>query len=293
MNEGCEGAGAMATIGIIGSGAMGSAIGARLVENGAQVLTYLEGRSAATRERARAAGMQAAGLDGIVGADIVLSIVPPAEAVGVAGQICAAMREHASKPPFMDCNAISPNTMGKVSASFDPDGPAVLDGSIIGAPPKPGQRGPRLYVSGDVTGTSEVLSSYGLQVRRIEGPVGAASALKMCYAGINKGVIGLGTAMLLAAIRSGADPGLRRELEESLPEFDRKFSAGIPDMYAKAYRWVAEMEEIAEFLGKDDPAALIFRGMAGLYRQMAEDRAAGGADASRLDAVLAARPKSA
>ena len=283
----------MATIEIIGSGAMGSAVGARLVENGAQVLTCLEGRSAATRERARAASMQAVGLDGIVGADIVLSIVPPAEAVGVAGQISAAMREHASKPPFMDCNAISPHTMVKVSASFEPDGPAVLDGSIIGAPPKPGQHGPRLYVSGDADGRSDVLARHGLHVRRIDGPVGAASALKMCYAGINKGVIGLGTAMLLAAVRTGADPGLKRELEESLPELDRKFTAGIPDMYAKAYRWVAEMDEIAEFLGEDDPASLIFRGMAGLYRQMAEDRAAGGADASRLDAVLGGRAGSA
>lgn len=111
--------------------------------------------------------------------------------------------------------------------------------------------------------------------------IGASSALKMCYAGINKGVTGLGTAMLLAAIRSGADEGLKRELQESQSDLDRKFAQSIPDMYPKAYRWVAEMEEIAEFLGEDDPAALIFRGMAGLYRKMAEDREAGGVLAGR------------
>ena len=54
-------------------------------------------------------------------------------------------------------------------------------------------------------------------------------------------------------------------------------------MYPKAYRWVAEMEEISDFLGEDDPAALIFKGMAGLYRKMADDREDGGVLAGQLD----------
>ncbi|NTJ67155.1 NAD(P)-dependent oxidoreductase [Agrobacterium rhizogenes] len=270
-------------IAVIGAGAMGSAIGRRLVENGARVVTYLEGRSASTIERAKTAGMEPVGLDAIAASRLILSIVPPAEAVGVAKQIAAELRRVGAKTTFMDCNAISPRTMTEIAAIFGSDCGVVLDGSIIGGPPKPGQKGPKLYVSGDTAGDSGVLVEYGLQVRRIEGAVGAASALKMCYAGINKGVTGLGTAMLLAAIRSGADVALKRELQESLPDFDAKFVHGIPDMYPKAYRWVAEMEEISEFLGEDDPAALIFKGMAGLYRKMARDREEGGVLAAELD----------
>ncbi|MFB9951824.1 DUF1932 domain-containing protein [Rhizobium puerariae] len=276
----------MADIAIIGAGAMGSGIGRKLVEGGANVLTYLEGRSAATLERAKAAGMQPCGLDRIVDADIVLSIVPPAEAIGVAGKFAAAARDRKEPVTFVDCNAISPDTMRLVAAAFDGSGVDVLDGSIIGLPPQPGKRGPKLYVSGDPANRSALLAGHGLDVRRIEGPVGAASALKMCYAGINKGVTGLGTAMFLAAIRSGADQSLKRELEESASDLDQKLSSGIPDMYAKAYRWVAEMEEIAAFLGKDDPVALIFKGMAGLYRKMAEDRNADGELAAQLDGLL-------
>ncbi|HEY0120969.1 MAG TPA: DUF1932 domain-containing protein [Rhizobium sp.] len=270
-------------VGIIGAGAMGSAIAGRLVEGGARVLTSLEGRSAATIGRAKAAGMNAVGLDGVIKADIILSIVPPAEAVGVAEALSVVLRRNGRRTIFMDCNAISPKTMTQVASVFGSDCGNVLDGSIIGGPPKPGQKGPKLYVSGDAANRSGVLADHGLQVRRIEGTIGAASALKMCYAGINKGVTGLGTAMLLASIRSGADQGLKRELRESLPDLDRKFVQGIPDMYPKAYRWVAEMEEIVEFLGRDDPAALIFKGMAGLYRKMAEDRATGGVLAGELD----------
>ncbi len=272
-------------IAVIGAGAMGSAIAKRLVENGASVLTYLEGRSAVTIERARTAGMQPADLDAIAGAGIILSIVPPATAIAVAEQIAAAIRRRGSKTTFIDCNAISPQTMMQVAAVFGSDCGVVLDGSIIGGPPKAGQKGPKLYVSGDEADHSAVLAERGLQVRRIEGAIGAASALKMCYAGINKGVTGLGTAMLLAALRSGADAALKREMQESLPDLDVKLTNAIPDMYPKAYRWVAEMEEIAEFLGEDDPAALIFRGMAGLYRKMAEDRDTGGLLAGQLDAL--------
>lgn len=270
-------------IAVIGAGAMGSAIGRRLVENGARVLTYLEGRSASTIERAKKAGMEPAGLGAVAASPLILSIVLPAEAIGVAEQIAAEMRRSGRKATFMDCNAISPKTMAEVAAIFDTDCGVVLDGSIIGGPPKPGHKGPKLYVSGDAADESGVLAGHGLQVRRIAGAIGAASALKMCYAGINKGVTGLGAAMLLAAIRSGADAALKRELQESLPDLDAKFVHGIPDMYPKAYRWVAEMEEISEFLGEDDPAALIFKGMAGFYRKMARDREEGGLLAGQLD----------
>ncbi|ASW06985.1 NAD(P)-dependent oxidoreductase [Rhizobium sp. 11515TR] len=270
-------------IAVIGAGAMGSAIGRRLVEKGARVLTYLEGRSASTIERAKAAGMEPVGLDAIAASSLILSIVPPAEAIAVAEQIAGEMRRSGRKATFLDCNAISPKTMAEIAAIFSGDCGVVLDGSIIGGPPKPGQKGPKLYVSGDTANDSGVLVEYGLQVRSIDGAIGAASALKMCYAGINKGVTGLGTAMLLAAIRSGADAALKRELQESLPDLDAKFVHGIPDMYPKAYRWVAEMDEISEFLGEDDPAALIFKGMAGLYRKMAKDRENGGILAGQLD----------
>lgn len=276
----------MAVIAIFGAGAMGAGIGRRLVEGGATVLTYLEGRSPATRERAETAGMRAAGLEEMVAADIVLSIVPPAEAVSVAEKLAAAASGHGKRITFMDCNAISPKTMDEVAKRFDPQYAEVLDGSIIGLPPRPGYGGTKLYVSGDAGNRSGMLAGHGLDIRRIEGPLGAASALKMCYGGINKGVTGLGTAMMLAAIRTGADQSLKGELADSAPDLDRKLSFGIPDMYAKAYRWVAEMEEIAAFLGDDDPASLIFRGMAGLYRKMAEDRNAGGELAAQLNGLL-------
>jgi 3-hydroxyisobutyrate dehydrogenase-like beta-hydroxyacid dehydrogenase len=261
-----------ATIAVIAPGAMGSAVARRLVENGARVRTRLEGRSEQTVARARAAGMIPASLEEIAGADLVLSIVPPAEAVALAETLAPVLRAVAARPAYIDLNAINPKTMQKVVTALSGTGCEVIDGSIIGSPPVSGSLGPALYVSGDPNHRADILGKLGLRLRRIDGPVGAASALKMVYGGMNKGTIALQTAMLLAAERAGCGESLREELADSQPQVLARMTRTIPDMYPKAYRWVAEMEEIAEFLGPDDPAAQIFRANAGIFSKVAADR---------------------
>lgn len=189
-------------IAIIAPGAMGSAVGRRLVANGARVLTLIEGRSERTKTRAHEAGMIAASASDVAGADLILSIVPPAEALPLAESLIPALTQSQSKPAFIDFNAINPNTMKKVSAALAGTGCEVLDGAIIGLPPAPGKDGPAFYVSGDSYHRGDALLSLGLKLRHIDGPIGAASALKMVYAGVNKGSVALGTAMLLASIRA-------------------------------------------------------------------------------------------
>ena len=68
------------TIAVIAQGTMGAGVGGRLAQRGANVLTSLAGRSQASAERAAKAGMRDATDAEIVGADIVLSILPPSDA---------------------------------------------------------------------------------------------------------------------------------------------------------------------------------------------------------------------
>ena len=44
-----------------------------------------------------------------------------------------------------------------------------------------------------------------------------------------------------------------------------------PRMYSKAYRWVAEMEEIAAFVGEDPAARQFYLAAAQLYTRIAAD----------------------
>jgi 3-hydroxyisobutyrate dehydrogenase-like beta-hydroxyacid dehydrogenase len=266
------------TIAVLAPGAMGSAVARRLKDHGARVLTSLSGRSQATVERATAAGMIAAADAEIATADIILSIVPPGDAVALAERLVGVIATGSKKPVIVDCNAVNVETVETIARLVAPTGAQFVDAAIIGLPPKPGTKGPVFYVSGASAREVAGLGDLGLDLRVIDGPVGAASALKMSYAGINKGFTALGAAMALAATRAGAEAALRAELAASQPQMLARLEKALPDMIPKAYRWVAEMREISGFLGPDDPASLIFEGCARLFEHIARENEKGGED---------------
>jgi 3-hydroxyisobutyrate dehydrogenase-like beta-hydroxyacid dehydrogenase len=262
-------------VAIVAPGNMGAAVGRRLTENGVRVLTTLAGRGAASVARAVAAGMTDVALDRLVEAEIVLSILPPAQALSFAEQMAPLLLAAERKPVFVDCNAVSPETVRRIGVvvAATGAGASFVDASIIGLPPKPGQASPHIYVCGERAARARVLilGESGLDVRVLDGAVGAASALKMSYAGINKGVAALASAMILAAARSGATEALYQELSESLPGLLESLRRQVPDMLPKAYRWVAEMREIAAFAGEDAAARKVFEGFSELFERVSRD----------------------
>jgi 3-hydroxyisobutyrate dehydrogenase-like beta-hydroxyacid dehydrogenase len=274
----------MAVIAIQAQGAMGAGMGRRLTQRGATVLTSLAGRSAASARRAAEAGMRDATPEDMAGADLVLSVLPPAEARACAQWLAPALTAAPRKAVYVDCNAISPATAQEVAAVIAPTGAAFVDGGIIGGPPREDGYTPALYVSGEEAERLAPLREHGLDVRVTPGPIGAASALKMSYAGITKGLVALSSAMMLAATRAGAAEGLRAELERSQPQFLAWFRRMVPPMPDKAYRWVGEMEEIADFTGPE--AAAIYQAIARFYEDMAADQAGPRKKAATLSRFL-------
>jgi 3-hydroxyisobutyrate dehydrogenase-like beta-hydroxyacid dehydrogenase len=273
--------GRMTTIAIIGAGAMGSWAARRLTHNGCTVLTWLEGRSAATGQRAADAGMQDASLAEIAGADMILSIVPPAQAAAVV-EALAPVFAGPNPPPFCDANAIAPENKRQLAERVAELGGRLIDGSIIGGPITGNTGGPRFYLCGEGAEDIARLREWGIETRIIAGPLGAAATLKMCYAGINKGTIGLVTAMLLAARRHGAAEDLIAEMALTQRDVLERQRYGIPSMYPRAYRWDSEMHEIASFLGAEDPAAAaILEGLGRFYT----DRAAACESGEELEAL--------
>jgi len=93
-------------VGLLHPGEMGAAVGAALRERGVSVLWASAGRSPATVERAKAAGLEDAGdLDAVCRrCEVLLSICPPHAAVAVA-QAAAGFAG-----TYVDANAIAPET---------------------------------------------------------------------------------------------------------------------------------------------------------------------------------------
>ena len=135
-------------VAVIAPGMMGSGVGQRLVENGIEVRTLLAGRSDATLARAKAAGMVGASDEQIVASDIILSILPPGDALGLAERLAPALRAAAKKPVYVDCNALDPATVLRIARVVQETGATFVDGGIVGGPPRAGYS-PKIYLSGE------------------------------------------------------------------------------------------------------------------------------------------------
>ena len=274
------------TVAIIAPGNMGAGVAKRLVENKVKVLTSLAGRSEASAARAREAGMIAVADEQLTEADLLLSIVPPGEALGLAQRLHPILAAANSKPVYVECNAVSPATMTAVSEVIADTGCFFVGAGIIGPPPKPGSSNTKIYASGPAAQYFAILNAHGLIVRVLEGPLTAASALKMSYAGITKGFTALGAAVMLAASRGGSGTALKAELAESQPALLAWLSRQTPSMYAKAYRWVAELDEISAFVGKEHIEHYMFAVAAKLYERIAEDYDGEQNEIAKLDKFL-------
>ena len=280
-------------VAVIAPGMMGAAVGKRLADNGVKVLTSLAGRSPETLARAKAAGMVGAADEEIAAADFILSILPPGDALSLAQRFVPMLNASNAKPIYVDCNAVNPKTVERIAAAIVPTECPFVDAGIIGPPPSPLKAGEdkltgntRIYASGAAAQRFAALRDYGLDIRVLAGAMSAASALKMSYAGITKGTQAIGAAMMLAATRAGSADDLFAELEMSQKEMLAWFKRGLATMPPKAYRWVAEMHEIAGFVGDDPAAHELYEGAAHFYERFAEDFEAEKKDTAALAGFL-------
>ena len=263
------------TVAVIGAGEMGSAVGRRLREMGARVITELTGRSEQSVSRIADAGLEVVDDDQLLmdDANFILSIVPPGVAYSVAKRFRGPLRRTKRKPMFVECNAIAPQTVRHIETMLSETGCGFIDAGIIGGPPPIGSlvKGPRFYASGPHAQLFASLAQYGLDIVVLEAPIGAASALKLAYAGLTKGFTAIGAAMIGAAAREHLADVLRAELARTQPDMLVRLERFVPAMFPKAYRWVAEMEQIADFASEESKGAAIYQGAARLYERIAAE----------------------
>jgi 3-hydroxyisobutyrate dehydrogenase-like beta-hydroxyacid dehydrogenase len=231
----------MATIGLLHPGEMGAAVGGCLVSVGHEVLWDPAGRSRASTGRALAGGLTGVTFDALLKrSSVILSICPPARALDVAAQVAGA----GYAGIYLDANAISVATAAQVAGIVTAAGATYVDGGIIGMPPEVAGH-TRLYLAGPRA--NEVRLLFGrsaLDARIAEGPLYAASAVKMAYAAWTKGSSALLLAARALARAEGVERALLAEWALSQPALAQRSEGAATSAAAKGWRWVAEMEEI-------------------------------------------------
>lgn len=254
-------------IAVMAPGDMGHAVGRVLGDHGHDVITCLAGRSDRTRGLAAKGNFRDVPDLGVLvtQADLILSILPPANAIKQAQDMAAAMKSAGTAAVYVDCNAVSPATALETAAILAEAGAPFIDCGIIGLAPGPG-RSTKFYVSGPDTAPMTALDGQGITAIDIGDAVGRASGLKMAYAGLTKGTNALHTAVLMLAERLDMFDELIGEFEDSQQAALKNMRARVQRLPADAGRWVREMEEIADTYreaglpgGFHDAAADIFR----------------------------------
>jgi 3-hydroxyisobutyrate dehydrogenase-like beta-hydroxyacid dehydrogenase len=267
-----------AAVGLVGTGAMGSAIGAALRDGGARVVATVRGRSTRSALLAEAAGIELlADLDAVVAAaGVVLCVTPPGSAIAAATDVAEACRRSGARPLAADLNAVSPATLARIAAILADAGVDLVDGSISGPPPRRDGT-TRLYLAGPRAGEVAALPLARLDVRVLGDRLGAASALKMCTASVYKGTTALVLRALLAARANGVAEAVLADLEAGAPELVADLGPSLASAAAKAGRFADEMREIA---GAQDAAGLgdeLFLAVEATYAAFATSALAAGA----------------
>ena len=233
-------------IGILSIGEMGYHWAKILNGRGAHVLTYANDRSETTRKRAENVGVKCLSSmnDLVKESDLIVSIVVPSAAKRVASNVAKAVKKTGRKDLlFLDANAISPMTADEIGKILEPCGVEFVDGCIIGSAAKM-DKGAVVYASGPQAGRIEALASYGFSIKVLGPRVAQASAFKVVYAGLTKGLQGLFVELLMGARSFGLLDEILKRYEESFPGLLDKVAPSIVALRIHAGRRAEEMDEL-------------------------------------------------
>jgi len=259
---------AQVTVGLLNPGEMGTTVGATLVGGGTRVLWASQGRSAATGARAAESGLEDAGTlsDLVKSSRVILSVIPPHGAVELARSVAAA----GFRGIYVDGNAVAPETAREIGRVVEAAGARFVDGGIIGPPAR--KRGTtRLYLSGSAAADVAALFVAGpMDAIVVDGPPGAASAVKMAYGGWNKCSQAVLAAMRAYARAEGVDDALIAEWKISKPDLPALSERAVSDNLKKAWRFIGEMDEIASSLDAIGLPTGFHEAAGEIYRRLAE-----------------------
>lgn len=223
-------------------------------------------QAAATRA-AKLADYERSGVEGcetpeeaLRGASLILSLVPADQALAAAEAACPGMIPGSI---YCDMNSVAPDTKRAAAAKIEQAGGRYADVAVI-APVRPELARTPLLVSGPHPhAAAGALRDLGFErVDIVDGPVGAASAIKMIRSVMVKGIEALSAECFLAAHAAGVADAVIASLDASWPGADWRARAdyNLDRMMVHGLRRAAEMEEVVKTLDALGTGSAMTRG---------------------------------
>lgn len=263
----------MTRIALLSPGGLGAAIGRALAAAGHEVVCDVSGRSDQTRRRAIDAGLLlGASLPQMINScDVILSFVPPAQALSIARQVAnirveAGPRTSSPRPLYVDGNSISPLTAQEVLEALAPADVDPVKAAVFG-PSDTLTFENVIVLSGEAATDAAAFFEPFTRVKLASPDFPAASAVKMSMATVTKTL----PVLFLEAMSSAASSD---QLELTIALFDELYPGisqflrrTLPTYVKHARRRVDEMREIENWVGAlGGDAAITRRGRLALDR---------------------------
>jgi len=178
------------------------------------------------------------------GASVVFSLVTADQALAAARQAAAGIERGSL---YLDCNSCAPGTKRRAASAIEGAGARYVDVAIM-APVHPAlHRVPMLVAGPHARAALDVLAALDMRAGAADGPVGAASSIKMVRSIMVKGLEALTAECVLAGRRAGVDAQVLESLEATFPGFQWQERAAymLERAMAHGLRRAAEMREVA------------------------------------------------
>jgi 3-hydroxyisobutyrate dehydrogenase len=189
-------------------------------------------------------------------ARIILSVVTASSAHDAARNLAPDLTtDHL----YVDLNSVSPDTKKQIGTAIEAGRGRFVEGAIMAPVSTADHRVPILLNGACAVELRRVLSPYRMRLDLMEGPTGAAAAVKMCRSIVIKGLEALMLECSLAAGEHGAADRVYDSLSQTYPGMDWRKIANymIGRVLEHGERRAREMEEVAGMLRASGIAPLM------------------------------------
>lgn len=198
---------------------------------------------------------------------------------------------------FCDMNSVAPATKRAARDAIEAAGGRYADVAVMAPVHPAGLRTPLLLAGPHAAGAADALRRAGFaDARVVDGPVGAASSIKMIRSVMVKGLEALTAECFLAAHAAGVTGEIRASLDAGWPGTDwaAKADYGLERMMVHGLRRAAEMEEVVATLDSLGTGAAMTRGTVERQRAIGSlGLAAPDGLAAKIDLLLERRARAA
>ncbi|MFL1463529.1 DUF1932 domain-containing protein [Roseococcus sp. DSY-14] len=228
--------------------------------------------------------LAAGAAEAVAGAQLVISAVTAAAAEGAARDAAPGLAPDAW---FLDLNSCAPETKRAIAAVVEGRGARMVEAAVMAPVPPRRLRTPMLLGGPHAGAFLPVAAALGLDAQVFAGPLGGASAVKMCRSVMVKGLEALWAESLLAARHHGVERAVLDSLAELLPGVDApelaRYMIGRALVHGK--RRAEEMREAARTVAEAGLEPLMAAATAG-RQDWAAGRRAAWDGAAPLEALL-------